>query len=100
MRFYCWSFLGYILIRCERINAAVVVLWPGSNSVMDWEGLNGIWQSMQFAEMEGPMVLVSLQIAPWPGLWQFMQRPEKAARSVRSLRWGLWQVVQVIPELS
>jgi hypothetical protein len=52
------------LIKWERIIAAVAVLWPGSNSVMDWEGLNGMWQSMQFAEMEGPMVFVSLQMAP------------------------------------
>jgi hypothetical protein len=41
-----------------------------SNSVMEWDGFFGIWQSMQLLLMEFPKVVVILQVISWPALWQ------------------------------
>ena len=54
--------LGYMLIRCERIMAAVGVFSPGSNTAIFLDALNGMWQSMQLLFISGPRVAVILQM--------------------------------------
>jgi hypothetical protein len=68
-----------MLMKCERIVAAVGCFLPESKTEISREGLTGMWQSMQFCTMAAPAFSSILQKLPRSLLWQLMQRSENKA---------------------
>ena len=87
---------GYILIKCDRISAALGTSCPASCTAIDIERCSGIWQSIQLLTIEAPIDLVILHKLSCPGLWQVTQRWENTLMFPLSFLWGLWQLPQVM----
>ncbi len=79
--------------------AAVGCLSPGSSSVIETDAFSGMWQSIQFPLIEGPIAAVSLQRWFFGPSWQVIHRWENRAVWPLSILCGSWQVLQVMDAL-
>src|SRR5688500_8597841 len=98
MNFFISS--GYIPIKCERNSEAFGVSSPSKKTAIDFDGWEGIWQSMQFLSIPTIRSCVGVLKLSVVILWQPIQRCENNSLLPRSFLCVLWHVLHVIPVLN